>query len=74
MRPELVQVETVQAGGVVGEGDLVAGVPDLDVAAVSVGGSEEESGGLGRVPLEHASDGVEVGRRSGLAGDGCAGL
>jgi hypothetical protein len=32
--------------GVVGEGDLIAGVSRLDVAAVSVDGDEEESGGL----------------------------
>ena len=63
--PQLVQVESVQAGRVVGEGDLVAGIPNLHVAAVSVGGGEEKSRCFGRVPLEHAADRVEIGRGQG---------
>ena len=37
------QVQTVQAGRVLGEGDEIAGIPNLHVAAVSVGGGEEKS-------------------------------
>ena len=55
----------MQAGRVVGEGDLVAGIPNLHVAAVSVGGGEEKSRCFRRVPLEHAADRVEIGRGQG---------
>ena len=55
----------MQAGGVVGEGDVIAGIPNLHVAAVSVGGGEEESGGFGGVPLKHMADRIEIGRGQG---------
>ena len=53
------------AGRVLGEGNEIAGIPNLHVAAVSVGGGEEKSGGFGGVPLKHMADRVEIGRGQG---------